>query len=71
MTQPLSSPRLCLCGHPESDHWATTGDTSCMHRACGCDSYRKRPAVGDEAERWLASRTPGENAPKEGAALWA
>ena len=62
----------CLCSHPKTHR--ERGSGPCirdLHPGCGCGSYRRRPSTGDEAERWLASRTPGENAPKEGAALWA
>ena len=54
----------CLCSHPETHH--DRGSGPCirdLHPGCGCDSFRERAGVGDEAERWLASRVPDENAP--------
>jgi hypothetical protein len=48
--------RICRCGDPRDDH---EDGGKCSHAACGCDSFRRRPAVADEAESWLASRTPG------------
>ena len=62
MTTP-SPPRLCRCGDPKTHHERGSGPCSRdLHPGCGCDSFQDRPAVGDEAERWLASRTPGQGA---------
>ena len=45
----------CLCSH--SPH----PGRQCPVRACGCTRYR--PAtLADQAEAWLASRTPGQGA---------
>lgn len=55
----------CRCSHPAADH-GSRGLRRCsliLHPGCHCDEYRPRPAAGDEAEAWVAARTPaGEDA---------
>lgn len=58
----------CLCSHDRDRHSRDDkGKLSCDISACGCGSYRPRPAVADEAEAWLAGRTPDQDAPREAA----
>lgn len=50
----------CLCSHPSAHH-GSRGDRHCsriLHPGCYCDEFRPRAPVADEAEEWLAARTP-------------
>ena len=40
----VNAGQVCMCAHTELDHWSTvSGDTSCMHRPCGCQVFRPDP----------------------------
>ena len=56
--------KLCLCGHPRSDHDTGNGKEPCsrrLHPACGCDGFRLdyRSRLGpDETDAAAEGREP-------------